>query len=99
MVLRTAFRQAIENEPSAQLDAIETRSCSSDNYDGVQYKFYGSFVPVIPIIEVVADIEKRAIEEISFTNDVDESYLGVFVADLPQQDHPAFTPKCRNRQS
>jgi len=93
MVLRTAFRQAVENEPSAQLDRIETRRCSSDNYDGVQYKFYGGFIPVTAIIEVVSEIDARAIEEISFTNDVQEPYLGVFVADLPQQDHPAFTPE------
>jgi hypothetical protein len=93
MVVRTAFRQAVENEPSSQLDRIETRRCSSDNYDGVQYKFYGNFIPVMPIIEVVSEAEGRAIEEISFTNDVENPFLGVFVADLPQQDHSAFTPE------
>jgi len=90
MSLKDDFTAALERENSTRLDRIETRSCTSDNYDGVQYNFYGGFIPVRPIIDVVAETDGRAIEQLHFTNDVDEPCMGVFVATIPSQPHPAF---------
>lgn len=89
MSLNEDFRQALENDRAASLDRIEARRCSSDNYSGVQYNFYGYFIPVRPIIDVVAEADGRAIEELQFSDD-GEPFLGMFVAELPTQSHPAF---------
>lgn len=90
MSLEKDFERALEKENSTHLDRIETRSCASDNYDGVQYNFYGSFFSVRPIIDVVAEKPGRAIEQMHFTNDVEEPCFGTFVANIPEQEHPAF---------
>lgn len=89
--LTEKFRTAIENDSKAvSLDRIEHRSCTSDDYSGVQYNFFGTYVPVRPIIDVVAAEEDYAIETIGHTNDGEHVCLGVFVANLPEQPHPAF---------
>lgn len=90
MSLKDDFGKAIEKENSASLDRIEPRPCTSDNYDGVQYNFYGGFIPVRVIIDVVAETPGRAIEQMHFTNDVEEPCFGIFVAHIPEQPHPAF---------
>jgi len=90
MGLIDEFENAIERENSASLDRIEARSCTSDNYSGVQYNFYGGFIPVRPIISLIAEKDGLAIEQIHFTNDVEEPCLGIFVAKIPAQPHPAF---------
>lgn len=87
--LSEAFEQAITNKAAANFEKIETRRCTSDNYDGIQYNIYGSFIPVRPVIDVVADIDGKAIEQLHLTND-ENTCLGVFVADIPEQSHPAF---------
>jgi len=88
--LTEVFERALEKERSASLDRIETRACGSDNFDGVQYNFYGGFIPIRTVIDVVAKVDGHAIEQLHFTNDVEEPCLGVFVADIPEQPHPAF---------
>ena len=91
MDLSNNFEQAIENESRAtSVDRVETRACASDRFDGVQYKIYGEFVSVRPIISVVADVEGHAIEQLYHCTDGEEPHLGVFVAELPEQPHPAF---------
>jgi hypothetical protein len=90
MSLKDDFREAIEKENSTSLGRIETRSCATDNYDGVQYNFYGDFFSVRPIIDVVAEKDGLAIEQMHFTNDMPEPRFGVFVAEIPKQPHPAF---------
>lgn len=90
MSLKEDFENVIEKENSASLTRIEARSCTSDNYDGVQYNFYGVFVPVRPLIDVVAEKDGLAIEQMHFTNDAEEPCFGVFVAEIPAQPHPAF---------
>jgi hypothetical protein len=48
-------------------------------------------VPIRPIIDVVAQEEDVAIEQMGHTHDGDYICLDVFVADLdPQPEHPAF---------
>ena len=90
MSLKEDFEKALAKENSTHLDRIETRSCTSDNYDGVQYNFYGQFFSVRPIIDVVAEKPGRGIEQMHFTNDMPEPCFGVFVAHIPEQPHPAF---------
>lgn len=79
------------------LDRIERRACASDNHDGVEYTFYGNWVHIRPIIDVVAGKEDFGIENMTFidestdNNDI-EPKVSVFVADLRprNQPHPAF---------
>lgn len=86
---RTALRQT-----HGDVD-IETRSVTSDQYEGVDFRFRGAYVPVRLLIDVVAEADDRAIESISFIDpsgreNVD-AYLSIFVADLShEQPHPAF---------
>lgn len=82
MGLTEELENAIEQKNSASLDRIEARSCTSDNY--------GGFIPVRPIIDLIADKDGLAIEQMHFTNDVEEPCLGIFVANIPTQPHPAF---------
>jgi hypothetical protein len=87
------FREAIEQDNHGHsLDSIETRHCASDNYDGIEYDFHGNYVPVKPILDVVADESDLGIEEIGHVNDGNEhNKLAVFVADLSEEEpHPAF---------
>lgn len=91
--LTEKFRAAIEQDNHGHsLDSIETRHCASDNYDGIEYNFRGNFVPVRPILNVVADEQDLGIEEIGHVNDGPEYVkLVVFVADLSEKEsHPAF---------
>lgn len=89
--LSEAFKKAIESESKAtHVDRVETRRCSSDNYDGVQYNIYGEFVSARAVIDVVANVDNAAIESLYHCSDAIEPHLGVFVADLPAQPHPAF---------
>jgi hypothetical protein len=86
---RTALRQT-----HGDVD-IETRSVTSDQYEGVDFCFRGTYVPVRPLINTVAETEDRAIESISFIDETDhgdgDAHLSIFVADLShEQPHPAF---------
>jgi len=98
--LTEAFEQAIDNYgySGGDLDRIETRACGSDNYDGVEYDFYGRWIPVRAVIDVVAEAEHQHIESMSLIDEStdengQEPPLGVFVADLRPHspEHPAFT--------
>lgn len=90
--LKQKFEKAVrEDSMASDLDRIKVRSCASDNYDGVSYTFFGRYVPIRPIIDVVAQEEDVAIEQMGHTHDGDYICLDVFVADLdPQPEHPAF---------
>lgn len=88
--LKEDFRAALAKEPATNIDRIEFRSCSSDKYDGVQYDFYGHYIPVRPIISMMAEVSGFAIEQMQFANDTEEPHLGIFVAEIPEQEHPAF---------
>lgn len=85
------FRTALNsNRPSAELTNISARACSSDKYDGVEYTFYGHFIPIRPIIDVIAQSEDHGIEHFAHV-DEGEPRLIVFVADLShEQPHPGF---------
>lgn len=87
--LSGAFEAALDGVRATEFDRIETRRCASDNFDGVQYNIFGNFIPVRPIIDVVAEVDGLAIEQLHHTDD-DNTCLGVFVAEIPEQPHPAF---------
>lgn len=86
------FREAIENNSKASsIDRIESRSCTSNEYSGTEYNFFGTYIPIRPIMNVVAKQNDCAIEHMGHIRDgEDQVCLGVFVADLPEQPHPAF---------
>lgn len=89
--LTNEFETAIENENQfSELEEITSRQCESDRFSGVQYNFFGRHVPVRPIIDVVAETDGMAIETVAHTHDGDHICLGVFIADIPEQSHPAF---------
>jgi len=87
--LSEKFEHALAQSNAAEFDKIETRACSSDNFDGVQYSIHGSFIPIRPIIDVVAEEDGLAIEQLFHSED-GQTRLGVFVAEIPEQSHPAF---------
>lgn len=74
----------------AEPEQIETRRCASDDYDGREYKLYGHFIPIRPIIEVITGKDNFAIEELLHVDEGDPT-LVVFVADLREEfDSDAF---------
>lgn len=85
------IRQGIVEEfdgASVEYENITARKCASDNYNGVEVMIYGTDIPVRPVIDAAAEWENLAIEHL--TAGADDAALCVFVAFLPEQDHPAF---------
>lgn len=87
--LKQKFEDALDDDAAAAFTEIEVKVCSSDNYDGRQYNIHGAFVPLMPLIDVVAAEDGVAIEQI-WHKDEHEACAGLFVADLPERSHPAF---------
>lgn len=85
--LTETFRKNLPRH--ADVDEITARYCTSDNFDGVEYKFYGEYVPVKPIIDVVSDADGMAIESIAHSG-VGDISLTVFVAEIPQTEFGVF---------
>jgi hypothetical protein len=88
--LRESIRNALSNHRTTQFQDITTRECESDRFNGVGVKVYGSVVHTRPIIDVIAERDGLAIESMYHCTETKESHLGVFVAYLPEQSHPAF---------
>lgn len=86
---KTDLREAI-TKANGDVSTIKTRNCSSDAYHGVEFKIYGLYIPVRAVIDCVAEHDGFAIESLSFINDTEEPYLSVFIANIPEQEHPAF---------
>jgi|APHM01.1.fsa_nt_gi hypothetical protein len=92
------FAEALNNVApgGADVDRINSRKCSSGRYDGVEYTFYGTWIPIRPIIDTVREQENFAIESMSFVDEStadndEEPRVLVFVADLrDEQPDPAF---------
>lgn len=90
--LTEQFEEAIEDN-LGDVDRIETRSCSSDLFSGTEYVFFGYFVPIRPLLQVVQQEDHRAIEEMSLANsenEDEEKVLNIFVAETDGVSHPAF---------
>lgn len=84
------LERALDADRASELDTIESRACTSDRFDGVQYYLYGSFIDARSVIDVFAETEGWAIENLFHSTDTGSPYLGVFAARLPEQNHPAF---------
>lgn len=85
--LTTKFRK---NFPDyAEVDEITARCCTSERFDGVEYKFFGNYVATRPIIDVVTKADGVAIENMAYSNDGNPC-LTVFVAEIPQPEYDAF---------
>ena len=87
--LRESFCSALESS-AASIDNVSTRKCSGERHDGVEYTFYGEFVPIRPIIDEMSEVDGHAISSMCHVDEGDPRLI-VFVADLPEQEHPAFT--------
>lgn len=87
------FEAALTQEwEHGNIDRIETRACGSDDFDGVEYKFYGWYVPVRPLLQRVRELDNFAIESMGYNNEMDEPYFQFFLADLRRtQEDSAFT--------
>jgi len=84
------IQQVIESDrASDDIERVTSRACDSDRFSGVQYKVYGRHVPVRPVISLFTEVEGYAIEDLYHCND-GEPHLGIFVATLHEQPHPAF---------
>lgn len=81
----TLTRELMNNEDFE----INSRWCSNDDYDGVEYTFKGSFIPIISLIDVVGKEDDLYIEELCFV-DENESCLKMFVVEPSEPSHPAF---------
>lgn len=88
--LKDLLRQRVESDRTADVTNITTRECSSDRFRGVQVNIYGPVVPVRPVIAFAAEQDAVAIEELYHCTDSEEPHLGIFLAYLPEQPHPAF---------
>lgn len=88
--LTDELRTAIEAESKAtEVEKITSRKCASDAYDGIQYNIFGRFIDIRPIINLLAEKDNLAIEQLHHTND-DVTCLGVFIVEAPEEPHPAF---------
>jgi len=87
------FEKALtQGRAHGNIDRIETRACASDDFDGIEYKIYGWYVPVRPILQSVRELDNFAIESMAYNNEMDEPYFHFFLADLRQtQEDEAFT--------
>lgn len=85
--LKREMLDAIESDSrasSVHRDSTTYRYCSSDRFDGIEYRFYGAYIPIRPIIEVVRNTDGVRIEHLAHVTDEYEPNLTVFVAELPQ---------------
>lgn len=88
-MVKKAIEEALEAGGVSNVERVKSRECSSDNFDGVQIDVYGSYVPIRPIIDTIAEMDGHGIESLDMI-DEDEARVCVFIAYLPEQTHPAF---------
>lgn len=93
------FETALDEEGygSHEIHRLESRECISEQYEGVQYSLYGTWVAIRPLIDVISEQDGFKIETINFVNenpagDDYEACLSLFVADVRDlEQDPAFT--------
>lgn len=93
------FEAALDEEGYGghELHRLENRECVSEQYEGVQYSLYGTWVAVRPLIDVISEQDGFKIETINFVNENPpsedyEAYLSLFVADVRDlEQDSAFT--------
>lgn len=88
--IREKVERSLENDRVSEWDRATSRECTSDRFSGVQLNIYGNWVSARSVIDTIAEIEGAAIESMYHATDAEEPHLGVFVAYIPTQEHPAF---------
>ncbi len=90
--LTEKFEEALNNAQLAGVHSteIQSRTCTSDNYDGTEYEFRGECVPVRPLLDIVETEELLRVETITFVDEWDDARLIMFVAEIPERDGEVF---------
>lgn len=86
--VKETLTEVLEQDNATNLDKITQRRCTSDRRDGIEYRVYGSYIEIRPIIDVFATMDGVAIETLSVSNE--DGYVVIFAAPLRSQEHPAF---------
>lgn len=55
--LLNAVRNKLDQVKAADYEEITCRRCSNDNHDGVEITIAGFAVPLLPVFDVVGDLE------------------------------------------
>jgi hypothetical protein len=61
---------ALDNDIVADYDEINTRECTSENYDGFSITVTGYRVPIRPMIEAVAPFDEWRVENVGMYGDI-----------------------------
>lgn len=64
------IKSNLEKEVVADIDRIQTRTCSSEDYDGVSITVTGYVVPIRPMIESVLPFDEWRVENVGMYGDV-----------------------------
>lgn len=89
--LTDEFKNACRSSYPNSTPEIDSKRCSSDKFDGIDYTIRGEYIDLRAIINVVAETDGYAIEQFSFCGRAHgEPAVVIFVAKIPQQQHPAF---------
>jgi hypothetical protein len=89
MQIKKDLESVLDVHRITDFDRVETRECESERFDGVQVNIYGNAVYTRPIIKYATEHDDIAIENMYHCDEA-EPYLGLFIAYLPEQQHPAF---------
>jgi hypothetical protein len=79
---------ALDNDIVADYDEINTRECTSENYDGFSITVTGYRVPIRPMIEAVAPFDEWRVENVGMYGDIpsEEEYgITMFCAYVGQE--------------
>lgn len=81
------FDSVAQASSEEDIDRVTARRCTSDRFNGIEYTFYGKYIPIRPIIETVRQTNGVAIEQFSHTTEGEEPRLIVFVAEIPEVEY------------
>ena len=88
--IKQQIEDAATSKAGGRVDRIEERDCSSDEYEGTEYRVYGVHVPVRPILEMFTQEPSFGVESISMNQEWEEPHINLFVADLRSDETEMF---------
>ncbi len=65
----TAVADALDEDRAADIDAIDSRVCSSDRFKGVSLTILGNAVPIRTILDAVGRLDAWRVEQIGMYGD------------------------------
>lgn len=71
----SAVSSAAKSEPTSDIDEVTSRTCSSDNYDGVSITIVGRSVLIRPLLEAVGRLDEWRVENIGMYSDAAQTEL------------------------